>query len=285
MTEIAIRTDSLPERMEYARTLASSGLLPSAYRNRPENVLFAVEYGRALGLEPITAINSVHVIEGKPAASSGLISALVRRAGHTLRVRVDREPELVAIAQIIRADDPDYTFESRWSLERARRAGVAGKKVWQSFPEAMLKARAITEVAREACEEAILGVEYTPEELGAEVDAAGNIAESIPAQVRPGATIAEAEAEATTAQERPRVDPDRMRAMGRLMRHLGMGAEEALAFVSETVGREIGSRAEMEPGEVERVIDALEERDRARVAERVIEDAEIVDDTPAEEPA
>ena len=34
----------------------------------------------------------------------------------------------------------------------------------------MLKSRAITQCARDACEEALFGLHYTPEELGAEVD-------------------------------------------------------------------------------------------------------------------
>ncbi|ASU83540.1 hypothetical protein CDO52_12750 [Nocardiopsis gilva YIM 90087] len=266
MTEIALRAD-LPDRMEYARTLASSGLLPKAYRGQPANVLFAVEYGRALGLEPITAINSVHVIEGKPSASSGLISALVRRAGHRLRIRVHRDEGLEAVAQIIRADDPDFTFESRWDLARAQRAGVATKQVWKSYPEAMLKARAITEVAREACEEALLGVGYTPEELGAEVDPDGNVVSVPDAQHRAGATIAEAVAEttqATTEQSEPQVDPDRMRYMGGLMRHLGMGSADALPFVTEVVGREVANRSEMTAEEVEQVISALEKRAEER---------------------
>lgn len=287
MTELAVRAESLPERMEYARTLASSGLLPTAYRNRPENVLFAVEYGRALGLEPITAINSVHVIEGKPSASSGLISSLVRRAGHKLRVRIEREPELVAIAQIIRSDDVDFTFESQWTLARAKRAGVAGKKVWQNFPEAMLKARAITEVAREACEEAILGVGYTPEELGAEVDADGNVVARQAAQNRPGATIAEAVAEAATeTADEPAVPAERMRYMGGLMRHVGIAtAQDALAFVAEVIGREIPNRNEMTAEEVEQVITALEGRAQQRHEQTAAEepvDAEIVDEPAAD---
>jgi hypothetical protein len=41
----------------------------------------------------------------------------------------------------------------------------------------MLKARAISEVSREACEEALAGVHYTPEELGAVVDEDENVIE------------------------------------------------------------------------------------------------------------
>ena len=44
----------------------------------------------------------------------------------------------------------------------------------------MLKARAITQCARDACEEALFGLHYTPEELGAEVDEDGVVVEETP---------------------------------------------------------------------------------------------------------
>lgn len=161
---------TLPEKMEYARALAVSGMLPSQYRNQPANLLYALEFASSLGLHPMAAITGVHVIEGKPSASSALISALVRRAGHKLRVTGNDEQ---ATAQIVRCDDPEFTFSCTWTWARAERAGLTGKKVWKNYPAAMLKARAITEVAREACEEALSGMHYTPEELGANVNEDG----------------------------------------------------------------------------------------------------------------
>lgn len=162
----------LADKVEYARLLAASGMLPQQYRGRPENLLWAVEYATMLGLSPMAAITGVHVIEGKPSASAGLISALVRRAGHRLRVTGDDER---AVATIIRVDDPDFEFRSEWTIARAERAGIAGKGTWQRYPAAMLKARAISEVARDACEDALSGLHYTPEELGADVTEEGAV--------------------------------------------------------------------------------------------------------------
>lgn len=181
-------------RMEYARSLAAASLLPADFRRQPANVLYAIEYGRALDISPIAALTGIHVIEGKPSASSGLISALVRRAGHRLRVRVTGTVaggDITATCEITRSDDPDFTFSATWDLPRALRSGLIdaltvdgpGQTLirsrtkkghpssWEKFPEAMLKARAITEAAREACEEALSGLHYTAEELGAQVDA------------------------------------------------------------------------------------------------------------------
>jgi len=161
---------ALSERMEFARALSTASLLPRAYQQNPGNVLLAMELGDALGIRPIQAINAVHVIEGKPSASADLIASLVRKAGHKLRISGD---DKTATAQIIRADDPEFTYEATWTMDRARAAGLAGKGVWKSYPAAMLKARAITEVARMGASDALYGVVYTPEELGAETTGDG----------------------------------------------------------------------------------------------------------------
>lgn len=162
-TDIAIYNASVPDRMRYAEALAQASLLPAAYRAKPANVLLALEYGSALGIAPMVAIQGIHVIDGKPTASAGLIGALVRKAGHRLRVTGD---DRSARCEIVRGDDADFTFVSEWTIARAQAAGLAGKQVWKNYPAAMLKARAITEAARDACPEALSGVNYTAEELG-----------------------------------------------------------------------------------------------------------------------
>jgi hypothetical protein len=161
----------LAAQMDYARALAESNLLPKQYFKQPANLLWAISYGQTLGVDPMTAVQSIHVINGKPTASADLIAGLVRRAGHKLRIAGD---DRKATAQIIRADDPEFVFEAVWTIERANAAKLTGKDTWKAFPAAMLKARAITEVARAACSEILQGTIYTPEEMGAVVDQDGN---------------------------------------------------------------------------------------------------------------
>jgi hypothetical protein len=189
-SEIARREiiPSIPDKIRYAKALADAGLLPAAYRKQPANVLWAVEYGEMLGLPPVAVITGVHVIDNKPSASAGLISGLVRKAGHRLRVGYD-EATWTGWATIVRADDPGHTFRSEWNLDRAVTAELCtirdgkpyavdskGKSLpWRRFYPSMTKARAITEVARDACEEVLFGLHYTPEELGASVDENGTV--------------------------------------------------------------------------------------------------------------
>lgn len=85
-------------------------------------------------------------------------------------------------------------FESTWTIGRAKKAGLDGKDVWQSYGPEMLKSRAKASVVRDGAIDVILGIKrimgdlgleftdevddelavanviYTPEELGAEVD-------------------------------------------------------------------------------------------------------------------
>jgi hypothetical protein len=199
-TEIVKHQGSAPATLDgavrFAQLLADADLLPRQFVGKPANVLYAVEYGRTLGITPIAAITGIHVIEGKPSASSGLIGGLVRQAGHKLRVRSDGMT--TATAQIVRADDPDFTYECTWTLERAEQAGLCQVKsgkpwardrngkptAWEKYPAAMLKARAITEVARDACEDVLFGLHYTPEELGAIVNQDGEPVEAQVQQLR-----------------------------------------------------------------------------------------------------
>lgn len=290
--------ESLADRVTYARTLAPSDLLPRQYRGRPENVLYAIEFGRTLGVGTIAAITQVHIIEGKPSAGAHLISALVRRAGHRLRVGVERDGNgnvVAARATINRCDDPEHTFESVWTMQRAQTAGLADKENYRKIPEAMLKARAVTEVAREACAEALCGIHYTPEELGFDGDGAPPATASRPVQpastIR--ATVEQHAAESTAApaapadeterHDRPAVaDPTGVVTGGQLrriatgMHRIGIRTrEDALAYVNNSVAADhhVESRNELDQEQADRLIALLE-------AEPMPEpvDAEIVDE-------
>ena len=148
-------------KVEYAQTLAHSNLLPKHFQNNPANLLYAIEFAEALGMKPIHAITSVHVINGKPSASADLIGTMVRRAGHKLRVTGD---DTYAEAVLVRCDDPDFEFRARWDMDKARKAGL-NTATWKAYPGAMLRSRAITEVCRAGAPDALHGIQHSTEEL------------------------------------------------------------------------------------------------------------------------
>jgi hypothetical protein len=170
-------TAGLQERADYIARLAPSTILPTAYRGNAANAFVAAETGAALGLEPLQALASIAVINGRATLSSDLMAAVVRRAGHTLRI-VENSPESVT-ATLIRADDKKFEFTVTWDKDKAVKAGLWGQKgPWSQYPTQMLRARAITEVARQGASEALMGMIYSPEDFGATITDTGEILEA-----------------------------------------------------------------------------------------------------------
>lgn len=252
---------ALGERMKYAQALAAASLLPKSYQRQPANVLLAMEYGHALGLDTITAIQSVHVINGKPSASAQLIGALVRRQGHRLRVTGDDKH---AVAEIIRKDDPDFVFRSEWTMERARLASLTGKDTWKQYPAAMLKARAITEVARDACPEALAGVAYTPEELGDDGQVEWPAQNEIPQADEVTGEIIQTETDLPSfeadpvPEEQPPATPAQLKAIGAILNKCGAkDREQRIQIISLIVGYLVESSEELTKHQAHSVIDTL----------------------------
>lgn len=170
---------ALDGRLRFAETLAQASLLPRAYQHQPGNVLLAMELGDALGIRPIQAITGVHVIDGKPTASADLIASLIRRAGHKLRVSEEQTADGPRVtATLIRADDPGFPFTAVWDRAKAKAAGLHGKGNWARYEGQMMRNRAVTEVGRMGASDALYGVIYTPDELGASVDERGDVVEA-----------------------------------------------------------------------------------------------------------
>ncbi|MGP9720144.1 hypothetical protein [Corynebacterium sp. AOP40-4SA-5] len=179
-TELATThsADALQEKMDWSKAMSSGTLIPQQYRQNPGNLLFAAEYADNLGIGRIHVLTSIAVINGRPSPSADLMAAMVRAHGHRLRVWGD---DTEAHAEIVRSDDPDFTFRANWDEAKARKAGLWGNKgPWTNYPAAMLRARAISEVVRMGAQDVMAGGIYTPEELGATVNAEGEVLDAGP---------------------------------------------------------------------------------------------------------
>lgn len=164
---LALAQQPLSEQWKYAQALAQAGLLPKQYRDSPGDVLLAMAYADALALPVAQIFTGIHVIEGRPSMSAELMGALIRRAGHRIRMSGDKT---TASAEIVRRDDPEFTYRSTFTIEDAKQAGLLGKDVWKKYPAAMLLARAVSAVARAGASDVLAGVSYVPEELGEQPD-------------------------------------------------------------------------------------------------------------------
>lgn len=260
------RRATLAEKVQYAEQLAQADMLPDAYRRKPGNVLVAVEYGDMLGVHPLTAVSHINVIKGKPTQSAELMRASVRRAGHKFREITSTDTECEV--QIVRADDPEFPFNTRFDMDDARRAELLSNPSWKKFPKAMLQARATSACVRMACPEVLMGISYVPEELGADVDEEGNVLVSVVAD-----EFVAAEARLPGLLERIKARSAGLTAEQRAVLG-GWRQDEGISF---TNGRATVDGAERTLAKLDEILGADPDDD--------IVDAELVDDDDDEDSA
>lgn len=123
-----------------------------------------IQRGLELGLQPIESLNSFHVVEGKIVMAAQLMGALVKRAGYSYKVvRCD------STACTLSWKDPkgEQLGEVSFTIEDAKRAGLAGRGAWAKHPDDMLFKTCISKGARRFAPEVLLGC-YAQEEWGSE---------------------------------------------------------------------------------------------------------------------
>lgn len=180
-TSVTPATVSFNDLLRQADVLAQSRIIPASYRNRAPDVVAAGLAGQAFGWDVMTSLRNYHVIEGTASLRPEAMLGLVRRAGHsvTLELVSGTVGGRTAVARGKRADTGDEHM-ANFSEADAKRAGLAKKRNWEQYLDAMLTWRAVSQLCRVLFPDVVLGAGYTPEEIGAEVTESGDVAEPDP---------------------------------------------------------------------------------------------------------
>jgi hypothetical protein len=144
-----------------ATYIAATDFVPKAYRGQDAAVAAAILAGREMGIGPMTALQHLYVVDGRPAMSAQLMRALVFAHGHTIRVVECNSERCTLVGR--RAGD-SHEAPVTWSMEDARRAQVSTRTNWARYPRQMLLARATGELCRAVFPDVIGGMAYTLEE-------------------------------------------------------------------------------------------------------------------------
>jgi len=227
--------------MRQAEMLAQSAIVPQAYQRQPANIVAAALAGRPFGWDASTSLRNVVVIQGTATIKPEALLGLIRKHGHS--VTIERHADHV-VATGKRRDSGD-TMSVTFSLADAQRAGLAGKGAWKSWPTDMCQWRAIAALARGLFSDVTLGLSYIPEEIGADVDAEGEIV-TIVADVRAG------------------------EAKRQLLEAVGGDVD-----LARQVWGDRGSLS-IKPAELEQLL--------VQAADSVVAEAEVIDEAPAETP-
>jgi hypothetical protein len=227
----ALQVRSVDDLARLARVFAASGLFGRSGNQETQVAECAIRLmaGMEAGFSPFASATGVHIIEGKPAFSSNLLAQAVRR--HPVYdYRVLEHSATVCRIQFAAHGQPIGVSE--FTIEMAKRAGLAGKPIWQKYPESLLFARALTSGMRTHCPDALGGATaYTREEL--EPSTPVTVADVTPHQPTP--SLADLRAQASIACANAGLTIDGLQAF---CSELSSGDGATLAAVSpETLAR------------------------------------------------
>lgn len=141
--------------------LANTQMVPQTFRGKPDDATAAILYGAELGLKPTQALQQVFVVHGQPAIYARTMVGLLKSKGYVFET-VESTDESVTV----RGTSPRGEVEqSTWTIDRAKKAGYVSNKKYQTDPQAMLYAKAASEVSRKLAPDVLLGIRYTAEDL------------------------------------------------------------------------------------------------------------------------
>tara|TARA_R100001480_G_scaffold102797_1_gene105956 strand:- start:153 stop:782 length:630 start_codon:yes stop_codon:yes gene_type:complete len=162
-------TESFEFAQRQAKSLADSKLVPTQYQGQQglPNCLVALEMSKRMNLSPLTVMQNLNVIHGKPTWSAQFISSQIMGCGRFKNfdyIVTGKDDSLSVQCQAIRLEDNKLVKGTAVSMKMAQQEGWTAKnKKYQSMPEIMLKARAATFFGRQYIPDLLLGVQTSEE--------------------------------------------------------------------------------------------------------------------------
>lgn len=170
-----IRPTSMDEAWRMSKALAMSGMLPSSYTRGKQYdevvgaVFAAIQMGAEVGLSPMSSIQNIAVINGKPGLFGPAMLAVVEASGLLQNIEeaitgTMAEKNMEAICTVQRYGRQPRTFT--FSFADATLAGLIGKSgPWSQYPKRMFIARARTFALRDTFPDVLAGLSQSVEEL------------------------------------------------------------------------------------------------------------------------
>ncbi len=116
---------------------------------------------RDLGVSPMLALNGgIWNINGKIEISARLMNGLIRRAGHSIKIIVSDD----TCCKLLGTRNDGDSFECKFDMDDAIKAGLSGGNVWKKYPADMLYNRCMSRLARRLFSD-VIGNAYVENEI------------------------------------------------------------------------------------------------------------------------
>lgn len=146
----------------FCQRICKTGMVPATYRGKPEDAAVAIMFGNELGLPPMTSLQFIAVINGKPGVHSDAMPGLAFKKKLIIDMQESFEgtkgsDDYTAVCTVTRASGSTVT--QRFSVDDAKIAKLWGKVgPWQNFPYRMMQWRARSWAIRDAAPDLFFGM-------------------------------------------------------------------------------------------------------------------------------
>jgi hypothetical protein len=148
--------------MVFCDMLAKSDLVPKDYKDKPANVMVAIQCGAEIGLSAMQAIQNIAVINGRPSLWGDAPLGLVQGSGKLEWIKETADGE-TAICETKRRGYPQ-SHKTTFSQADAVKMGLAGKPgPWSQVPGRMRQLRARAFNLRDQFADVLKGVSVAEE--------------------------------------------------------------------------------------------------------------------------
>lgn len=178
---MGIAPSTIEEAWRMAQYMSSSEMVPKQYRNKPADVLVAIQYGMELGFPPMQALQSIAVINGRPSVWGDGFLALIMASplyrDHDEHYEVGGERRDTISLEDLKKDDTaalctfwrqgkQLPVTRRFSVAQAKKASLLGKEgPWSTYPDRMMAMRARGFAGRDAFPDLLRGIRTAEEAL------------------------------------------------------------------------------------------------------------------------
>ena len=190
---------NLQEAMHYAKLISTSTFIPTQFRDKPADILVAVQWGAELGLPPLQALQNIAVINGRPTlwGDAALAVAQQHPAYEWISEKIEEDDKGNMTAICILKRKGHEAHRAEFSLEMAKRAGLLGKQgPWTQYPKRMLQMRARGFALRDVFADALRGLITREEAMDFKVVDAEVVKDSIAPQPKEEQKLVQQTAEA-----------------------------------------------------------------------------------------
>jgi hypothetical protein len=231
---------TLDEMLKLAEIVMNSGL--SVGHRTKESVVIALQLGAELGFAPMQSLRTIAVLNGRPVPSADGCVAAVMASGHCDYFREVETTDTYSTWETQRRGDPQPR-QLTFTIDDARRAGLAQREHWRAYPKRMLAARAKKYLAQDTYPDVIGGLLSAEEalDLGA-----------VPTDAPNGDTLVTAEPPSSLC-----ITAEQVAVLQDLLGEIGLETEQCLAWLRGRLPN-LYALTDLPAAEYDRVKTALE---------------------------